>query len=116
GEKYLRGTASANAYSNGGGDFWYYLLPSGDLYEFAPPYGNPALAGALVAHLGTAVYADPTLLYAATNDAVPVGLGVAGNQLTIAPNAGYAGTFVIVAAVDDGHGGTARRSFRVTVS
>jgi hypothetical protein len=114
-EKYLRGLASADGYSNGGGNFWYYLLPNGDLYEFTPPYNNPALSGVLVASLGTAVYNDPSLLYNAQNTAVPVTLSVSGNQLTIAPNSGFLGTFVIFVTVDDGHGGTASRSFKVTV-
>src|SRR5262249_18746455 len=97
GEKYLRGKVSASGYANGGGDFWYYLLPNGDLYEFTPPYTNSALTGALVAHLGTSVYNDPTQLTNATNTAVPATLTVSGNQLTIAPNSGYTGTFVVIA-------------------
>jgi hypothetical protein len=40
-EKYLRGKVSANGYSDGGSDFWYYILPNGDLYEFTPPYTTP---------------------------------------------------------------------------
>ena len=61
-EKYLVGTASANGYSELSGYYWYYILPSGDLYEFAPPYSNTALTGIMVARLGTAYYLDPSLL------------------------------------------------------
>jgi RHS repeat-associated protein len=71
-EKYLRGTVSSQGYSNGGGDFWYYITTSGDLYEFTPPYTNSSLVGALVAQLGTAAYTDPSLVtgaaLAVTND------------------------------------------------
>ena len=68
-----------------------------------------------MAHLGPAVYADPSLLWNAQNTAVPAALVISGNQLTITPNAGYSGTFVVFVTVDDGHGGTASRSFKVTV-
>jgi hypothetical protein len=115
-EKYLRAKVSASNYSNGGGDFWYYILPNGDLYEFTPPYSNSALSGNLVAHLGVSVYNDPSLLYNAQNTAVPVGLTVSGNQLTIAPSSGYAGAFLATATVSDGHGGTASQSFQVLVT
>ena len=62
-EEYLRAKVSANGYNTGGIDPWYYILPNGDLYEFTPPYTNPALTGVLVAQLGTAVYNDPSLLW-----------------------------------------------------
>ena len=114
-EEYLRGKISANNYNNGGGDFWYYILPNGDFYEFTPPYSNRTLTGAFVAHLGVAVYNDPSLLWNAQNTAVPVGLTVSGNQLTIAPGAGYTGTFVGIATVSDGLA-TASRAFKVTIN
>jgi hypothetical protein len=101
-ERYLRGKVSADHYNNGGGDYWYYLLPNGDLYEFTPPYTNQALTGVLVAHLGSAVYNDPTLLTSAINTPVPVNLFVSGNRLAIEPQVGYTGTFVIIATVSDG--------------
>ncbi|HWE39804.1 MAG TPA: choice-of-anchor Q domain-containing protein, partial [Isosphaeraceae bacterium] len=70
-EKYLRGKVSYDGYTGVTGDYWYYLLPSGDLYEFTPPYSNRTLTGALVAHLGVSYYNDPTQLTGATNTAVP---------------------------------------------
>jgi hypothetical protein len=113
-EKYLRAKVSASNYSNGGGDFWYYILPNGDLYEFTPPYSNSALAGNLVAHLGTSVYNDPSLLYNAQNTGVT--LSVSGNQLTIAPNSGFVGPFFVIVTVNDGHGNSVSQRFKVTVS
>ena len=107
-----RGAASSQGYNTLGVGPWYYLLPGGDLYEQAPSsYGSTALFGALVAHLGPAVYADPSLLWNAPNSAAPATLTVATNQLTIAPNVGYLGTFVVLVTVDDGHGGKASGSF-----
>ena len=114
-EKYLRAKVSADGYDGGGGDYWYYILPDGDLYEFTPPYANGPLAGAFVAGLGAAAYNDPSLLWGAQPAAVPVSLAVSGDQLTVASPSGYAGTFVVVAAVDDGHGNQASRRFDVTV-
>jgi hypothetical protein len=111
----LRGTVSANNFNNGGGDFWYYILPGGDLYEFTANYGTPALTGTLVAHLGVAYYDDPTLLTAASSSPPPVTLGVAGNELTITPGSGYAGTFVVVATAGDGQASTSI-SFKVAVT
>jgi hypothetical protein len=114
-EKYLRGKFSADGYNNGGGDYWYYILPNGDLYEFTPPYTNLSLTGALVAHLGTSVYTDPSQLWNAQNTAVATTLGIAGDVLTITPNTGYTGAFVIIASVSDGQA-NASQALKVTVS
>ena len=115
GAEYLVGTSSANGYATSSLDgFSYYLLPSGDLYEQTPPYDSTALVGVLVVHLGAAFYNDPTLLTGATNDAVPVVLTVAGNQLTIAPESGYTGIFVVIASASDGQT-TSSASFKVNV-
>jgi hypothetical protein len=94
-----------------------HLLPGGDLYEQSPTSsGSSTISGVLVAHLGPAVYDDPSLLWNAQDTPVPVSSTVVGNQLTIAPDSGHTGTFVIFVTVDDGHGGKASRSFKVTVS
>ena len=97
---------------HGAGSSWYFLLPNGSLILWD---GSSQATGTLVAQLGTAVYNDPSLLYNATNTPVPVTLTVSGNQLTIAPNSGYTGTFVVYATVSDGFT-TATQSFNVTVS
>jgi hypothetical protein len=102
GEKYLRGKVSFDNYTNQGTDYWYYLLPDGNLYEFTPSYTNPSLVGALVAQVGTAVYSNPALLTGATNSSVPLNLSVAGNQLTLSTPSGVAGTFVVTVTASDG--------------
>jgi hypothetical protein len=90
-------------------------LPGGDLYEFTPPYTNPALAGALVAHLGPAVYNDPSLLWNALNTAVSATLAISSNQLTITPAATYTDVFVLIVTVSDGSQSVSTH-FRVTAS
>jgi hypothetical protein len=69
----------------------------------------------LVAHLGVSYYNDPTQLTGATNTAVPVTLAVNGPQLTITPNAGYTGVFIILVNASDGSK-SASETFRVTVA
>ncbi len=113
-EKYLRGKVSASGYNTGGQDPWYYLLPNGDLYELAPPYSS-TLSGSLVANLGAAVYNNPALLTGAANAVVPVSLTIANNALTVAPSAGYAGSFEVIATVSDGVD-TASQPIRVAVA
>ena len=67
-----------------------------------------------MAHLDSAVYNDPSLLWNVANTAVPATLAVSGNQLTITPDAGYTGVFVVIATVSDGLYSVST-SFRVTV-
>jgi hypothetical protein len=114
GEKYLRGKVSFDNYPSQGTDYWYYITPNGNLYEFTPSYSNPKLVGALVAQLGTAVYSNPTLLIGATNTAVPVSLSVSGSRLTITPNSGFTGTFVTIATLSDGFASSST-AFNVSV-
>ena len=111
GEKYLRGTSTANGH---GSAPWYDIVPNGDRFKFTPSYSNPLLTGVLVAHLGSAVCSIRSQLWNATNTAVPADSTVVTNTRTIAPSAGYAGTFVVIASVSDGQA-TASRSLEVTV-
>jgi hypothetical protein len=113
-EKYLTGKVSSLGFAWQGTDYWYYLLPSGDLYELVPPYTGPVV-GVKVASLGAAVYADPTLLFAATKTAVPVTLSVDNNILNVATTGTYAGSFIVVASVSDGIAG-AGQAFRVDIT
>lgn len=41
-EKYLGGRISASGHNDPDG-YWYFLLSTGGLYEYTPPYSNPAL-------------------------------------------------------------------------
>jgi len=66
-EKVHPGKVSAHGlYKNGGSDFWYYLLPNGDLYEFTPfvRQPDPDRGRWLSANWGRSVVQnDPSLLW-----------------------------------------------------
>lgn len=117
-EKYLRAQVSANGYT--AGTPWYYILPSGDLYEFTPPYTNRSLTGVLLGNVGVNVYNSPTLLVNASETesgtTPPVTLSISGNQLVINPAAGYTGTFRVTARVTDAAGHFTEQTFSVTVT
>src|SRR5262249_20967148 len=93
-----------------GADAQYFLLPNGELRRWhdAPYSYGPA---GLIATLDPRFYADPSLLW---NAAGPPVLTVTGNQLTIDPPAGFAGTFSVRVTVSDGSA-TATGTFSVTV-
>jgi hypothetical protein len=113
-ERYVRAIKSASGFNDPNG-YWYYILPNGDLYEFTPPYTNPSLVGAFVAHLGIDAYYNPSRLYNATYDAVPATLALSGAQLRITPNPTYSGRFVVIATVTNSGQMTASRSINVNV-
>jgi uncharacterized protein YkwD len=82
----------------GNGSSWYFLLPDGSLYQWD---GGKGATGTLIANVGTAVYADPTLLTNAQPGQAPATLSVSGNVLTVTPNAGFVGSFTVTARVSD---------------
>ena len=114
GEKYLRGKVSSQGYAAQGTDYWYYILPNGDLYELAPPYSRSALSGVKVVSVGLGAYVDPTLVTAATPASVPITVSAFGSVVSVVPDAGYTGTFGVVASATDGLGSVSR-AFLVTV-
>ncbi len=95
------------------GDF-YGLFPNGELRQWQGTIAATLTAQGLVATLDPSYYADPSLLW---NAAAPpqVAFSVAGNQLTVDPPAGFAGSFVVEVTVSDGTT-TASRTFTVTVT
>lgn len=95
---------------------WYCILPSGELRLWTGNVSGTMNQANLVASLDGAYWTDPALLWNASahQAAAPVTVGVSGNQLTVTPAAGFAGTFVVEVSVNDGID-TARRFFRVTV-
>ena len=64
GERWIAGTGAK----------WYYVTPAGDLYKWNGVAASQAsqVQGALVASLGMAYYAEPTLLWNARNPAITV--------------------------------------------
>ena len=114
-EKYLRGSESSQGYAGQGTNYWYYLLPNGDLYEEKPSYSATSLVGVKVASLGLAVYQDPTLLTAATNTVPPATVTIAGNIASIIPNFGVVGTFGVMVTATDGLASVSR-GFLITAT
>lgn len=87
----------------GSGGQWYCLMPSGALRRWMGDPANTLAAGALVASLGSAAYADPTRLWTATSGANPnVTLAVAGSQLTIQCDPSFLGSFTVTVIASDG--------------
>ncbi len=78
-EKYIRGTDSP----------WYFVLPSGDLYQFQGDVQSSVLVGSF----DPSYWADPSLIYNAQPASAPsVGLTWSGNQLTVNPPNGFNGS------------------------
>jgi uncharacterized protein YkwD len=101
-EKWLQST-TGNAAFNG----WYAIMPDGEIR----PWTGGNTVGATVANLGSAVYADPSLLYNAS--APTAGASFSGSILTLTPPGNYLGSLhVIVTATD----GTSRASQQFTVT
>jgi hypothetical protein len=102
-----------------GNNSYYVLMPTGNLYAYVRDAKNDlaaTLAHAPVATLGTAVYANPALLYAGTGQVAAVTATVDANGVvSLPPNAAFAGTVRITAIVSDGAEMT-MQSFLFTVT
>lgn len=81
----------------GKGGFWYFILPSGALYQWD---GSSQATGILIATLETAYYADPSLLYNATIGATTS--IISGNQLRVTPDPTFVGKLTVTATASDG--------------
>ncbi len=95
----------------GTGGIWYYILPSGGFYRWS---GN-GLTGTLIAQLGPSYDANPSLLVNAQPGQGQATVSISGAQLTITPDAGFAGILYVTASVSDG-AATASQTFTLTVA
>jgi hypothetical protein len=105
-EKWIRGAGSKS----------YYLLPNGELHQWA----GTLRASPLVASLSGDYWANPQLLCNAqpATPAIPadaVSLSLQGNVLTINPRDGLLGQFLVRVVVSDGVY-TDTKTFKVTVA
>ncbi|MEQ1828390.1 MAG: Ig-like domain-containing protein [Pirellula sp.] len=91
---------------------WYYMTPNGNLYAWL---GGALSKDPLVAQLSVDVYNNPVMLLSAVNNS-PATVSLVGNVLTIDPNDGFVGKFVVVANASDSFGGSDSEAFFVTVS
>jgi uncharacterized lipoprotein NlpE involved in copper resistance len=90
---------------------WYEILPDGTVR----PWQGGNSFGAPVATLGSAVWADPTLLTnPAPSSAASVSAGVNGGTLTLSGLSGYTGSLQVTVTASDGVA-SASQSFRVNV-
>jgi subtilisin family serine protease len=99
--------------SNSG--LYYCIMPNGDLRQWKGNWTNTLAAGALVAKLGAAYYANPSLLWNALAITVPATLTVTGSTLVIRPTSTFRGTFVVQVTVSNGSK-TTTQTFTVTVT
>jgi hypothetical protein len=102
GEQWVQGT----------GGTWYYILPSGAFYQWSGASGQ--LTGTLVAQLGSAYNANPSLLVNAQPGQGQATVSVVGARLTITPNPGFSGPLFVTASVSDGQQSTSQ-AFQLTV-
>jgi len=92
---------------------WYYLLPNGDMYRWGGSIANSSL----LTTLDPEVWADPTLLHAATKpDASVIQLAIdeATKQLTIDLDTSFEGELDVTVQVSDG-AVAVREEFRVAL-
>jgi uncharacterized protein YkwD len=98
GEKWFKG--------NGG---WYFIEPDGEVWRVGTTAGSTSLVG----RLEVAYFHDPSKLWNATRGGR---VSISGNNLTVTPEAGFVGRLTVTATVSDGRGGSASRTFIVTVA
>ena len=80
---------------NGDGSDWFYLLPNGELHEWASSFE----ASPLLASLGSNVYDDPSLLTDA--EAIPVEVSINGDEIVVTPTEIFVGEFAISVSATD---------------
>src|SRR5262249_12631788 len=101
GEQWVQGT----------GGVWYYILPSGAFYHWS----GSGLTGTLVAQLDPSYNANPGLLVNAQPGQGQATVSISGAQVTITPDAGFAGLLFVTAALSDGYP-SASQPFPLTVT
>lgn len=87
---------------------WYFIEPDGEVWKV----GNTNGSTTLVAKLPSAYYLNTSKLFNATQGGR---VSVSGRTLTVTPDAGFVGKLTVAVTVKDGKGGSATRSFVVTV-
>jgi hypothetical protein len=96
---------------------WYWILPDGEFRQYAGSVAATLQPANLVAMLSPAYYANPELLwYPQFVPFQPIGLTIAGNQLTVAPtSATWTGSAVIQVTANAG-GNSVNQTFTLTVA
>jgi hypothetical protein len=110
GKDYFNYGGQQDKWFQGSGGAWFFILPNGQLYKWDGTAGQAT--GTLIATMDASYYANPSLLYNATQGAT---VSVSGTQLTITPNPGFVGTLTVTATASDGTLSDSK-SFTLTVS
>ena len=100
-------------YFLGSGNQWYYILPNGRVHR----WGGSLSASPQVGQLDATYHSNLGQLFGTESPqatTAPVTLSWNGNQLTIDPDAGYAGPFTVEVSASDGRVSTTE-SFSVEV-
>ncbi|MEQ1830569.1 MAG: LamG-like jellyroll fold domain-containing protein, partial [Pirellula sp.] len=95
-------------------DDWYYILPDGRLFRAANNFNAVPSTDLLIERLPSDDYADPSRLHSPQSNLPIASWSVDGNDLTINPNNGYAGRFMVDVRASDGQSSDSQ-AFLVTV-
>jgi hypothetical protein len=97
----------------GSGGLWYFILPSGELYQWD---GGAGANGTSLGNVGTSYYADPMRLVNAQANQPRATLSISGSTLTITRDTAWVSAIVVTVTASDGRGGASSRTFTVTVT
>ncbi len=112
---YVLSTGTINSFGNN----FYLVSPQGNLYAYdgSGSYLHTFNNVTPIAQVGVAVFATPSLLFAAQPPSGPppaVGLSISGNTLTVTPPTGFIGSFKVTVSATDGVG-TATQQFLANI-
>lgn len=101
-DEFLNFGGLSEKYFRGDGTGWFYILPTGAVYDFASPIGNSTLLGTL----DSSYYADLSTLFdvsaPGSGDPVDVSATISGTTLTLNPGATFVGLATITVTASDG--------------
>ncbi len=98
---------------------WFYILPSGDLYQFTGNVSSASaasLTGDFIANVGQAAYDDPSLLQDAVQKNLPISAQLSGipiDTVTLNAASGFNGIALVTVNASDGRD-VATESFLAT--
>lgn len=117
GDYYTNYDGFSEKWLSGSNGTWYWLMPTGALYQYAGAGSATLQAANLVGTLNASYYANPALLWnAAYAGNPPAVLSVNGAALSIRSPAYWIGTYAVVVTATDAQHHAATASFNVVVN